>query len=111
VTAELSNRERDVLVGVSEGLTNVRIGRKLSITPATVSMHLTRLFRKIGAHDRAHAVAISFRAGVLVAEPSVELWRMEARLEEFERDNVRLRQVIELCGCPHRGTRGLSGVA
>lgn len=108
---ELSDREHAVLVGISEGLTNVSIGRKLCITPATVAMHIERMRRKFGARDRAHAVSLAHAAGVLIAEPSAELWRMEARLEEYERDNTRLRHVIELCGCPHRGNWPVRGAA
>jgi DNA-binding NarL/FixJ family response regulator len=62
---ELATRELEVLRGMAEGLPNAEIGRQLYIAEDTVKTHARRLFRKLGVHDRAHAVAFGFRAGWL----------------------------------------------
>ena len=41
------------------------IGRDLFVSEDTVKTHARRLFRKLGARDRAHAVASAFRAGLV----------------------------------------------
>jgi DNA-binding NarL/FixJ family response regulator len=53
--AELSEREREVLLCVAEGLPNKLIARKLGISEKTVKAHLTRVFRQIGVTDRTQA--------------------------------------------------------
>ncbi|GIG69285.1 DNA-binding NarL/FixJ family response regulator [Phytomonospora endophytica] len=61
----LTERELQTLTGMAEGKTNAAIGRELSLAEETIKTHAVRLFRKIGARDRAHAVAIGFRDGLL----------------------------------------------
>lgn len=63
--SDLTAREYQVLKGAAEGSSNARIALKLSVSEHTVKTHLRRLYAKIGATDRAHAVTIGFRAGVL----------------------------------------------
>jgi DNA-binding NarL/FixJ family response regulator len=53
--ADLSAREREVLLLVAEGLANKQIGRKLGITERTVKVHLGNVFRRIGVADRTSA--------------------------------------------------------
>ncbi|WP_211190554.1 LuxR C-terminal-related transcriptional regulator [Actinomycetospora sp. TBRC 11914] len=65
VTAELSRRELDVLLGMTEGLSNSEIAAALELAEDTVKTHARRLFRKLGAGDRADAVARGFRQGIL----------------------------------------------
>lgn len=64
-TTELSRRELDVLLGMCEGLSNSEIAASLSLAEDTVKTHARRLFRKLGAGDRADAVARGFRQGIL----------------------------------------------
>lgn len=54
---ELSEREIQVLDGMSRGLSNSEIGRELYLSEDTVKTHARRLYRKLGAADRAQAVA------------------------------------------------------
>jgi DNA-binding NarL/FixJ family response regulator len=53
--ADLSDREREVLRCVAEGLPNKLIARKLGISEKTVKTHLTRVFQQIGVTDRTQA--------------------------------------------------------
>ena len=59
----LTEREQQVLTGMSCGRSNAEIGRELYLSEDTVKTHARRLFRKLGAADRAQAVAIGFRWG------------------------------------------------
>ncbi len=63
-SGELTAREREVLSLVVEGLTNRAIADRLGIGTRTVDSHVSRLFRKVGAHNRAELVALAFRTGL-----------------------------------------------
>ncbi|MBO3733833.1 response regulator transcription factor [Glycomyces sp. NEAU-S30] len=62
---KLTERELQVLRGMSEGKSNAEIGRDLFVSEDTVKTHARRMFRKLGARDRAHAVAEAFRSGLV----------------------------------------------
>jgi two-component system nitrate/nitrite response regulator NarL len=62
----LSVREVQVLIGVGRGLTNADIGRRLYLSGETVKTHAARLFRKLGAADRAEAVGRAWAAGLFI---------------------------------------------
>lgn len=59
-----TERELQILRGMSEGHSNGEIGRELFLSEDTVKTHARRLFQKLGAHDRAHAVALGLRNGL-----------------------------------------------
>ncbi|GAA2945320.1 response regulator [Streptomyces argenteolus] len=61
----LSAREREVLALVARGTSNRGIAAELFISEATVKTHLTHVFAKLGAKDRAAAVAVGYERGVL----------------------------------------------
>ena len=61
----LSMREMQVLTGMSQGKSNAQIGRELYLSEDTIKTHARRLFRKLGAKDRAEAVATGFRRGIM----------------------------------------------
>ncbi|WP_199754856.1 response regulator transcription factor [Amycolatopsis sp. WAC 04197] len=61
----LSERELQILWGMAQGKRNVQIGADLELSEDSVKTHCKRIFRKLGVHDRAEAVAIGFRAGFL----------------------------------------------
>jgi len=61
----LTEREQQVLDGMSRGKSNAEIGRELYLSEDTVKTHARRLFRKLAAADRAQAVALGFRWGFL----------------------------------------------
>lgn len=61
----LSAREREVVALVARGMSNEEIAAELFISKATVKTHLTHLFAKLGAKDRAAAVARAYDHGIL----------------------------------------------
>jgi len=63
--AQLTEREVQVLTGMSQGKSNAQIGRELFLSEDTVKTHARRLFRKMGVTDRAQAVASGFRRGIV----------------------------------------------
>jgi DNA-binding NarL/FixJ family response regulator len=64
-TPSLSKREREILQKVADGATTRQVATDLGISPHTVKTHLERIFEKLGANDRAQAVAIAIRTGVV----------------------------------------------
>jgi DNA-binding NarL/FixJ family response regulator len=60
----LTVRELDVLRLAAQGMTNAAIADRLKIKSETVKTHLSRAFERLGARDRAHAVAICMRRGL-----------------------------------------------
>jgi DNA-binding NarL/FixJ family response regulator len=63
--AQLTERELQVLTGMSQGKSNSQIGRDLYLSEDTIKTHARRLFRKLGVNDRAQAVALGFRRGLV----------------------------------------------
>jgi DNA-binding NarL/FixJ family response regulator len=61
----LSPREIDVLRLIGTGNSNKLIADQLSITEATVKSHVASILSKLGANDRAHAVTIGLRRGII----------------------------------------------
>jgi DNA-binding NarL/FixJ family response regulator len=61
----LSKREREVLRLVADGHSNKQIGQKLGITERTVKFHVTSIRNKLGAENRAQAVALAAQRGLL----------------------------------------------
>jgi DNA-binding NarL/FixJ family response regulator len=61
----LSKREREILQKVADGATTRQVATDLGISPHTVKTHLERIFEKLGANDRAQAVAIAIRTGIV----------------------------------------------
>jgi DNA-binding NarL/FixJ family response regulator len=63
----LTPREAEVLALIAAGLTNTEIADELVVSAATVKSHVNHIFAKIGARDRAQAVAYAFRHGIAEA--------------------------------------------
>jgi DNA-binding NarL/FixJ family response regulator len=62
---ELTSREIDVLRLIGTGNSNKLIADHLSIGEATVKSHVTNILSKLGANDRAHAVTIGLKRGII----------------------------------------------
>ena len=61
----LSKREREVLRLLADGLSNKEIGTALKVTERTVKFHVTAIFNKLGAENRAQAVTIAHQRGLV----------------------------------------------
>jgi two-component system, NarL family, nitrate/nitrite response regulator NarL len=64
-TLELTERERAVLELAVKGLTVAGMGKQLHLSPATIKVHLSTLYAKLGVSDRASAVAEAIRRGLV----------------------------------------------
>jgi DNA-binding NarL/FixJ family response regulator len=62
---ELTDREREVLRAVGEGLTNREIAERLFISPLTAKTHVSRILAKLNARDRVQLVVIAYETGVV----------------------------------------------
>jgi two-component system nitrate/nitrite response regulator NarL len=62
---ELTERERAVLELAVKGLTVAGMGKQLHLSPATIKVHLSTLYAKLGVSDRASAVAEAIRRGLV----------------------------------------------
>lgn len=65
IRAALSAREREVLELIAQGHSAPEIGRRLDVSAGTVKSHLQHLYEKLGVSDRAAAVAVAMRRGLL----------------------------------------------
>lgn len=64
--AGLTDREREVLVLVGRGLSNAEIASALTLSPATVKTHVSRILAKLTARDRAQLVVLAYETGLIV---------------------------------------------
>jgi len=64
----LSERERQVLELVGEGLNNHEIGRKLELSPKTIARHRERIMKKLNMHSRTELVKFAIRTGLITLE-------------------------------------------
>ncbi|MFJ6199988.1 response regulator [Micromonospora sp. NPDC092111] len=63
--AALTEREREVLGLVGEGLSNTEIAGRLVVSPATARTHVSRAMVKLGARDRAQLVVFAYQSGLV----------------------------------------------
>jgi DNA-binding NarL/FixJ family response regulator len=61
----LTEREREVMTLVGEGLTNEEIAARLVVSPATAKTHVSRTMVKLGARDRAQLVVFAYESGLV----------------------------------------------
>ena len=62
---KLTRREREVLAGVADGLSNRRIGERLEISPRTVEIHRANMLNKMGANHTSEAIRIAIEAALV----------------------------------------------
>ena len=63
--SRLTEREREVLVLVAEGLSNEELARRLFLSPLTTKTHVSRIMTKLEARDRAQLVVIAYESGLV----------------------------------------------
>jgi len=61
----LTDREREVLILIGQGLANREIAQRLYLGESTVKTHVKRILMKIGVRDRVHAVVYAYETGLL----------------------------------------------
>jgi DNA-binding NarL/FixJ family response regulator len=66
VIGRLSEREREVLVLISKGASNLEIADRLYVSERTVKGHVGSIFAKLGARDRAAAIILAYESGLVV---------------------------------------------
>ncbi len=62
---ELASREHEVLQLLAQGLSNAEIGTQLYIGETTVKTHVTRVLQKLNVRDRAQAIVVAHRTGLV----------------------------------------------
>jgi len=67
--AVLTQREREVLALVGEGLSNQEIATRLVLSPATARTHVSRAMVKLGVRDRAQLVVVAYQTGLVDPRP------------------------------------------
>ena len=65
ITASLTNPETQILNYVAEGNSNKKIAQILNISEQTIKNHVSSILRKLNANDRAHAVVLAMRKGLI----------------------------------------------
>ncbi|MGF6832759.1 DNA-binding NarL/FixJ family response regulator [Paenarthrobacter sp. TE4293] len=63
--AQVTDREREVLALVGEGLNNAEIAERLFITPLTAKTHVSRIMTKLMVRDRSQLVVLAYESGVV----------------------------------------------
>jgi len=72
-STDLTERERQVIVALADGLTYSAIGERLYISEATVKTMTQSVYRKFGVNNSQHAVMVAVRRGILDSAPDMDV--------------------------------------
>ena len=72
--SRITFRDIQILDRIAGGNTNKQIAYTLGISEQTVKNHLSSIFCKLNANDRAHAVALAMRQGLITYEEDLPRW-------------------------------------
>jgi len=61
----LTDREREIVILVAQGMSNDEIAAELVLSPATASTHVSRAMVKLHARDRAQLVVFAYQSGLI----------------------------------------------
>jgi DNA-binding NarL/FixJ family response regulator len=64
----LTNREREILQMVAEGLSSAEIAKRLSISPRTAELHRGRMMNKLGLKNQTDLIRYAFKRGILTLD-------------------------------------------
>jgi DNA-binding NarL/FixJ family response regulator len=67
--AQLTPREREVLILLAQGMSNADVAAQLFISEATVKTHLAHVMTKLGVREKAHAVIAAYQSGLVQPPP------------------------------------------
>lgn len=65
IVQDITKREKEILISLAEGKSNVEISRILNISEQTVKNHISNLFKKIGVKDRTQAAVFAIRNNII----------------------------------------------
>ncbi|MBA3824265.1 MAG: response regulator transcription factor [Ktedonobacterales bacterium] len=65
LTAQLTDRERQIVRLLASGMTNAAIGERLGLAEGTIRNHISTIIAKLGATDRTQVVALAWRVGLV----------------------------------------------
>lgn len=107
---ELTDRHRQIIELIAQGLTDVEVGKRLYISPDTAKSHLCTLLKRLDARNRTHAVTRGFQLGLLPLELEPDRSRAEKLTAEMDRLQQQLTEALVENAALRRGAR-LSEVA
>lgn len=81
-------RERQILHWVREGMSNQQIGDQLAISPLTVKNHVQKILRKLGASNRAQAVAMALQARLITSSGAEFARGAQARADASDEESL-----------------------
>ncbi len=74
IRPHLTARHREILNHISQGKSNKAIASVLQISEQTVKNHVSSILRTLDANDRAHAIVLAIRQGLVVDEEEFSVW-------------------------------------
>jgi len=75
ITTPLNSKEVEILTLVAKGTGNKEIGAILRVSDGAVKKHISNILRKLNANDRAHAVVLAIRGGLISVQPDLSIGR------------------------------------